>query len=287
MTASAFDVYLRSLGSVSPQPVAAEPEALDLCARATAAIQSQRPLNRASLAGVVADDPAIIPVLAAVAGLSQERFKTWLTSEFDTAGWMKLGKARARDLVDALDDKLGLIALLEAQAERTWTWADVLARVMSSRQQAGASVQQGRDLEDAVEAEVSALGVPFQTRTRFTGRGGQTAPADFVIPDGEDALIAVAVKGFDSTGSKLTDATREIEQMVEVAASRQYIFAVVDGLGWMRRQGDLRRIHSLWEQQLIDGLYTRRQLDQFGDALDRAAKRVGLGGTERAGPPGP
>lgn len=81
-------------------------------------------------------------------------------------------------------------------------------------------MQQGRELEDAVEERVEALGQPFTTRTRFSGRGNLDAPADFAIPSGSEALIAVAVKGFDSTGSKLSDATREIEQMVEVKSVR-------------------------------------------------------------------
>lgn len=271
-----FDDYLASLGPVAPQQVVAEPEALALCAEATAAIESARPLDRAKLAAIVKTNPKTVPVLAAVAGISQERFKTWLTSHFATAGWIKLGKEKSRELVDELDDDLALISKLEEQAQRQWTWADVLARVMSPRQHAGISVQQGRALEDAVEAQVSALGVSFGTRTRFTGKAGETAPADFVIPDSHDALIAVAVKGFDSTGSKLTDATHEIQRMVEVRTSRQFIFAVVDGLGWLRRQGDLRRIHELWEKNLIDGLYTKGQLDDFGKALKQAARRVDL-----------
>lgn len=178
--------------------------------------------------------------------------------------------------MEGLEEDFSLIVTLEAQLAREWTWADVLARVMSPRQHAGAWIQQGRDLEDAVEEKVKALALPYVPRTRFTGKAQQTAPADFAIPDGADALIAVAVKGFDSTGSKLTDATREIEQMVEVKTARQFVFAVVDGQGWVRRQGDLRRIHALWAKQLIDGLYTRGQLDAFGTALEQAAKRVDL-----------
>ncbi len=217
-----------------------------------------------------------MPVYAAAAGLSQERFKTWLTAHFNTAGWVTLGRDRAEDLVAALDDDFDLLALLEAQAARSWTWADVLARTMAPRQRAGTSVQQGRDLVDAVEARVNALGLKYEPRTRFHGKGGATAPADFAIPDGAGAVIAVAVKGFDSTGSKLSDGTREIEQMVEVKTARQYIFAVVDGQGWVRGQGDLRRIHALWTDKLIDGLYTRAQLGTFEAALKDAARRLDL-----------
>lgn len=271
-----FEDYLASLSPFVPRGAGTEPEALALCARATASIVGLGDLDRAKLAAVVEADPRIAPVLAAVVGLSQERFKTWLQGHFGTAGWVTLGRRRSADLVEALDADFALVALLDAQSARTWTWADVLARIMAPRQHAGGWVQQGRELEDAVEEKVKGLGVDYVPRTRFTGKADQTAPADFAIPNGKDALIAVAVKGFDSTGSKLSDATREIEQMVEVKTARQFIFAVVDGQGWMRRQGDLRRIHELWERSVIDGLYTRGQLAAFASALEDAARRVGL-----------
>jgi hypothetical protein len=228
------------------------------------------------LSEALAEDPDIAPVLAAVIGLSQERFKTWLQSRFGTAGWVTLSRVRGADLVAQLDEDFGLLTALEAEAATTWTWADVLVRVMSPRQRAGGWVQQGRDLEDAVEETIKALGLEYVPRTRFHGRADLTAPADFAIPDGRNALIAVAVKGFDSTGSKLSDASREIEQMVEVKTPRQYIFAVVDGQGWVRRQGDLRRIYDLWQRQLVDGVYPRGSLDRFKEDLASAAERVGL-----------
>jgi hypothetical protein len=274
--AGTFDEYLASLSPFVPQSPGAEPQALDLCQRATKTVTSLSPLDRESLADAVASDPDIAPVLTAVVGLSQERFKTWLRGKFGTAGWITLGRTRAQELTNALDDDFALITLLEAQSSRAWTWGDVLARVMAPRQHAGGWVQQGRDLEDAVEKVVSDLYAEYVPRTRFTGKGGQTAPADFAIPNGADALIAVAVKGFDSTGSKLSDAAREIEQMVEVKTARQFIFAVVDGQGWVRRQGDLRRIHDLWARQLIDGMYTRGQLEDFRAALADACRRVRL-----------
>lgn len=73
------------------------------------------------------------------------------------------------------------------------------------------------------------------------GRGGQTAPCDLAIPTGgAGARIVVAAKGFDSTGSKLTDAVREVEEIAE------------------------RR------------LYTLATLGRFRDDLGDAARRLGL-----------
>jgi hypothetical protein len=275
-SAGSFEDYLASLSPFVPPAGGEEPDALGLCQRATKTISALAPLNRKKLAAALAADPEMAPVMAAVAGLSQERFKTWLQDRFGTAGWVTLSRKRSQDLVDSFEKDFQLISLLTAQASRKWTWSDVLARTMAPRQRAGGSVQAGRALEDAVEDVVEGLKLNYEVRTRFTGKADRTAPADFAIPSGSGALIAVAVKGFDSTGSKLSDAAREIDQMVEVRTARQFIFAVVDGQGWLRRQEDLRRIHALWDQELIDGVYTRGQLAEFGKALRGAARRVGL-----------
>jgi hypothetical protein len=272
-----FDEYLATLSAVAPAAIAEEPQALELCVQVTEALSALDDIDTASLAGLVASEPETLLVLAAVVGLSQERLKTWLQSNFETAGWITLGRQRPGDVVKAMDEQFDLLALLAAQSDRDWTWADVLARGMSSRQRAGSAIAQGRALEDEVEAVIEALGLGFKARTRFEGTGGGTAPADFAIPGGgAQALIAVAVKGFDSTGSKLTDASREIEEMAKVRKPTQFIFAIVDGHGWHRRTNDLRRIHALWENNEIDGLYNRASLGEFDSALQLAARRVGL-----------
>jgi hypothetical protein len=61
-----------------------------------------------------------------------------------------------------------------------------------------------------------------------------------------------------------------------IKTGRQFIFAVIDGAGWLRRQSDLRRIHDLREGDSIDGLYTISQLGEFRFDLESAAKRLGL-----------
>lgn len=277
MTASGFDAYLASLTAVASQQVAAEPDALELCIRATEKLATLRLIDRPKLAEAVGAEPEIVPVVAAAAGFSQERFRTWLQGRFGTAGWTRLGRERGDELVSALDEDFAIVALLEAQVAREWTWADVLARSMAPRQRAGSAIRQGRDLENAVERVIEGVGLPFAPRTRFEGTGTQTAPADFAVPEaGSGTLIAVAVKGFDSTGSKLGDAAREIEEMAKVRRPTQFIFAVVDGHGWLRRQGDLRRIHALWIDRRIDGLYTRATLPAFRQAVTDAARRLGL-----------
>jgi hypothetical protein len=84
---------------------------------------------------------------------------------------------------------------------------------------------------------------------------------------GGEPVIVVAAKGFDSTGSKLTDAVREIEEMADVRLPRQFVLAVIDGIGWKSRIADLRRIHDLWANKQIDGMYSLANLDDFRDDL--------------------
>lgn len=277
MTIPSFDEYLASLSPVSTFPAGGEPADLDLCKRATEAIGLLVPLDVGTLAGAVGREPQLLPVLAAVAGLSQERFKTWLNANFDTAGWVTLGRTRAADVIAAMQEQFDILELLRQQSAREWTWADVLAQVMSPRSRAGSAIRQGRRLEDQVEAVINAVPLPFVARTRFVGTNAASAPADFAIPTGEEgALIAVAVKGFDSTGSKLTDAAREIEEMATIRKPGQFVFAVIDGHAWARRQNDLRRIHALWGTDRIEGLFNQQSLPGFQMALEDAARRLRL-----------
>jgi len=92
------------------------------------------------------------------------------------------------------------------------------------------------------------------------------------VLSGDHAVIAVAAKGFDSTGSKLTDAVREVEEMADVRQPSQYIMVVIDGIGWKSRINDLRRIYKLWASQQIDGMYTLASLGSFGHDLEHAAR---------------
>lgn len=85
-------------------------------------------------------------------------------------------------------------------------------------------------------------------------------------------MIVCAAKGFDSTGSKLGDAVREIEAMAAVRAPTQFVLAVVDGIGWHRRESDLRRIFELASSGRIDGLYSLAMLDDFRRDVARAAR---------------
>lgn len=190
---------------------------------------------------------------------------------------MTLARDRPDDLIAMLDDNYEVVRLVAEQRSRTYDFGDVMVARAGTRPTAADAGATGRRVEDEIERVAKELGLPCATRTRFEGRNGLTAPCDLAIPaGGSSAKIVVAAKGFDSTGSKLTDAVREVEEMAEKRLPSQYVMAAVDGIGWKSRARDLRRIHDLVENKRIDGLYTLSALGNFRTDLETAAKRLGL-----------
>ena len=232
-------------------------------------------MSQHALADLLRSDWRWIRVFALCIGWGQERLTRELMARFGTTSGRKLA-SRADEVVAFLDGR-GLIGAIDDAAVHDWTFGDVLVERYGARARAGRAVGSGRSLETVVEAVVQDLGLPYVMRTRFTGSAGQTAPCDIAIPAGSsEAMIVRAVKGFDSTGSKLSDAVREVTAMAGVRLPRQYVFAVFDGIGWLGRQADLRRVVDLANRREIDGLFTRSTLDSFRESLVLAARRCGL-----------
>ncbi len=175
-----------------------------------------------------------------------------------------------------MDSEFDLVASVKTQRYRRYSFGDLLAARGTSRQTAGRANVAGKLIEDSVEAIVRDLGLPYMMRGRFAGTNGRTGPADLAVPDFDNCVIAVGCKGFDSTGSKLTAAVNEITEMVDVHLPSQYPLAVVDGIGWLNRKGDLRRMYDHLQSRRIDGLYTLADLPTFKTDLQAAARRHGL-----------
>lgn len=189
-----------------------------------------------------------------------------------TTAWITLAREHSEELIRVLDEDFDLVRLISEQRSRVFDFGDVLVARAGTRVTAIRAGASGRGVEDEIEAIARELGLEYATRTRFTGRRHQTAPCDLAIPAADIPAIAVAAKGFDSTGSKLTDAVREIQEMAEVRLPEQFIMVVVDGIGWKSRASDLRKIYSLWERRAIDGMYTLASLADFRRDLERAAR---------------
>ena len=268
-----FEDYLKTLGRLTSHvdPTASTPEA----ERIVAAVDRLGGLLDTDLTGLAAwvrDNPGEVPVLGLAVGLSQEKLKNALRDRFDTTGWHGLARSQPIELVSWLDAEFDLVRMLRVQMTRTYTFADILVARAGTRGTATRAGASGRRIEDEIEDIARDLGLDYTTRSRFTGRNGRTAPADLIIGNPESADIVVAAKGFDSTGSKLTDAVREIEEMAEVRLPKQLVLAVIDGIGWKSRQSDLRRIHQLWADRQIDGMYTLVGLDRFRDDVTEFAQ---------------
>lgn len=271
--------YEEYLDSLSPIGVTAEgdPRLMREIEETASDLQNLPVVDQAALVDLIRKKPDAVPVLGLLVGIGLEQLRGLLRHQFGTASWRRVVKEQAEALVSALDDRFALIDAVVTQRAQAWTFADVLAARASGRSRASAASGRGRRVEDRVEEIVVSLGMSYAMRGRFVGRDGKDAPCDLAVPgSGEAALIVCAAKGFDSTGSKLSDAVGEIKQMAEVRLPTQFVFAVVDGIGWQRRQKDLRRIHELAERRQIDGLFTLSMLPQFREELEAAGKRVGL-----------
>ncbi|HUD36997.1 MAG TPA: hypothetical protein VMR14_08875 [Streptosporangiaceae bacterium] len=268
-----FSEYLDSLGPLTTHsdPTSATPETIEI-KTAAANLIALPDVTADALTLWAAEHPESVNVLGLAVGLSQEKLKNFLKHTLGTSGWIKLARERPGELIGMLDSEFDLVRLIGAQRVVTYDFGDILVARAGTRQTATAAGASGRKVEDEIEAIARDLGLPYQTRTRFTGRDHRTAPCDLVIPAGTNAEIAVAAKGFDSTGSKLTDAVREIEEMADVRQARQFIMVVVDGIGWKNRLNDLRRIYTLWESKQIDGMYTISTLSSFRADLRQAAR---------------
>jgi hypothetical protein len=236
-------------------------------------------LSRPTVSNLIKTEPDLVPILGLVVGLSQEALKNTLRYRLGSSGWIQLARTRPAEVVALLDNEFNLLARLAKERKHRWDYGDVLLERAGSRGLAGRAIGRGKALENQVELLVGkeGLDLPYKLRTRFVGSGGRDAPCDVAIPDGGNkALIAIAIKGFDSTGSKLSDAVREVVEMAEVRLPRQFVYAVVDGIGWKSRKADLHRIYDLWTKNMIAGVYSVASFSEFRSELESAARRLSL-----------
>jgi hypothetical protein len=271
-----FEQFRDALGDLRSAAVV-DDAARQIVEDATAALAALPAVDRENLAALVQTHPEWVPVVGACVRLSLEGLQNQLRARIGTAAWTQVARRDPMRLIVALDEGFDLVGEIAAQRARHWTFADILLERQGARGRAAGSIVRGRGLEDEIEAVVAGLQLARQMRTRFVGRSGREGPCDVAIPAGGDrALIVGCAKAFNSTGSKLTDAVREIEEMASIRQPRQFVFAVVDGIGWLRRERDLRRIYDLWAHGDIDGLYSLARLDDFRADVQDAAVRLGL-----------
>lgn len=278
MSPLSFEEYLQSLRQLTPvsNPLS-ETERTDSIRTAARGLKGLHEISIASLARWVQQNSNSTNVLFLTVGLSSEKTKNILKDKFGTSGALTLARTRPNELVTMLDEEFDLVRLLKVQRDKEYSFEDILIARAGARAVAVEAGRSGRRVEDKIEELVVELGLRYSVRTKFEGVRGAKAPCDIAIPGmGRMAQIVVAAKGFDSTGSKLTDAVREVEEMANVRRPDQYVFAVIDGIGWKSRQADLRRIFGLWESRAIAGCYTLETFGEFRASLTQAARLSGL-----------
>lgn len=274
MQIPSYEEYVRSLSRLTAHvdPALDTPESLSI-KRAAQSLITLPSVDLDTLATWIAEHPDDVPVLGLVIGLSREKLRNALRQHLGSSSWSRLARTRPRDVAALLDGEFGLVASLGTQREDQYTFADVLVARAGTRVHATSATTAGRLLEDRIEAIAVSLGLPYSTRTRFEGRDRRDAPCDLAVPGGgSTAQIVVAAKAFDSTGSKLSDAVREVREMAAVRKPTQFVFAVIDGIGWLSRGADLLQLYKLWERGAIDGMYTVATLDVFERDLRQAAR---------------
>ncbi|HEX7153183.1 MAG TPA: DpnII family type II restriction endonuclease [Thermoanaerobaculia bacterium] len=227
-------------------------------------------LDATGLATVLKEEPLALDVLRLLAGEAQEPMAHRICDVLHgkRRGWGAL-RALARKSPDEMAAALAAIGLAERVREqvwRQWTIADVLIdRYKLGRGRAIAGQSRGRGLENEVEVILRGISVPFESRVTFTGAGGVTAKCDFAIPTRNEPLIVIEAKGYEATGSKLTDFLGDVLKIKQAKAYHMYLFVVTDGRGWFNRQSDLKRLIELHEEGIVEMIYTRARLSQLAE----------------------
>ncbi len=122
----------------------------------------------------------------------------------------------------------------------------------------------GRGLEDFAETLVrEVFGDNFEARCQFSGVGGATEKCDFAVPDRHKPLILIEAKGYGATGSKMTDVVGDANKIIAAKRPDTPFILITDGITWMRRMNDLRKLVKLQNEGSITRIYTTRMAAQF------------------------
>ncbi|OGR28902.1 MAG: hypothetical protein A2X83_08375 [Desulfuromonadales bacterium GWD2_54_10] len=214
--------------------------------------------------------PNFLDICRLFFGHSQETVAHMICEQL---GGKSMGFVKLRSLAQkepekmaAVMEELELPDLIFNYTSKKWTTKDILIeRYKMSRGRAIAGQSRGRGLEDEVQNVLSEKGIPFQRGVTFTGKKGQTAKCDFCIPTKDHPKIVLEAKGFEATGSKLTDFLGDVLKIGRAKEFQMYFFVVTDGRGWHNRQSDLKKLVEFHEEGLLDMIYTRARLHDLVD----------------------
>lgn len=210
--------------------------------------------------------------------MSKDSMTTALTEKLPTGGiGAKRYKAEREVFLDALDS-LGLPTQMAATINYQPVWSDILKeRLRSGRGSAIQGQKRGRGLEDFTEVLVrEVFGDAYETRCTFTGADGKTAKCDIAIPDRNRPRIVIEVKGYNATGSKMTDIIGDLDAIIDAKRHDTTLMFVTDGSTWAARLSDLRKIVERQNQGKIARIYTTKMQADFLADLQSLKSSMGL-----------
>lgn len=251
-------------------------QAAELVEQMRISVETLRRLGRSvttdDLTAALRETPEFLDVCRLFLGKGQEPVAHMLS---DQLGGRSMTWSRLRSLAHQAPERmaaalsaLDLPLVIDQHLSRRWRVEDILIeRYKMSRGRAIAGQKRGRGLEDEVGAVLTTVGVPFARGVTFSGKKGQTAKCDFAIPTKARPKVVIEAKGFEATGSKLTDFLGDILKIAQAKDYPMYFFLVTDGRGWHNRVSDLKKIVEYQQEGLIDMIYTRRRLSELATAV--------------------
>ncbi len=210
-------------------------------------------------------------------GLSDDDLQTALVSCLGQGTGIKRYRKEPAVYLGALMS-LGLLDAMARAVNRELHWSDILEeRLRSTRGKAIRGQKRGRGLEDFAENIIeSVFGQAYETRCKFVGANGETAKCDFAIPNKLRPRILVEAKGYGATGSKMSDVIGDLNLIVKNKRHDTALLFLTDGVTWMQRKADLRKIVDMQNQGMITRIYTTRMRDLFRRDLETLKRDSGL-----------
>jgi len=164
-------------------------------------------------------------------------------------------------------EKMGLFKVNAAFFRTTYSWKDLVTdRLKTGRGSAIRGQKRGRALEDWVEQAIIEVfgGQFFERNISFSGKiTGNTAKADFAIPNKENPKIVIEAKAYGATGSKQSDVLGDVKTIVTEKRHDTYFMLVTDGITWHLRTSDLKKIVELQNRGDIYRVYTTQMREEL------------------------
>jgi len=230
-------------------------------------------VSEKTLENILQKEKYSLDVMRLMLGLSQDEFlnellyfaKIPLGTSFETA--RRRTPRFAKEIASTLVNDMGIKNIANFELFRKWKYHEVLVeRYKFMRGRAVKGQKRGRSLEDDVQELLDELGLSYVRGGNFTTSKG-SAKADFSIPSSSNPSVIIEVKGYEATGSKLTDVLGDILKILQAKEDWQKFYFVTDGIGWFRRVSDLEHVVELCNQGKVEMIFTRKTLDELKEAL--------------------